>query len=108
MLRAYSPQHLLRVEGLKPSLTAPYLGPLEVLSRTDQHLTVKRNDRTTTINNDRLNPAFLLNNINSAKEPFLSLKRNNPVVHAHRLDSNVPVSTTTRSGRKVRFNPKFL
>ncbi|GFV00923.1 hypothetical protein TNCV_1387371 [Trichonephila clavipes] len=27
----------VRVEGLKPSLTAPYQGPFEVLSRTDKH-----------------------------------------------------------------------
>ncbi|GFY67369.1 transposon Tf2-6 polyprotein [Trichonephila inaurata madagascariensis] len=37
MFRAHSPQNLLlmsllRVEGLKPSLTAPYQGPFEVLS----------------------------------------------------------------------------
>ncbi|GFY60482.1 hypothetical protein TNIN_162931 [Trichonephila inaurata madagascariensis] len=49
------------VEGLKPSLTAPYQGPFEVLSRTDKHFTIKINDKTSTISIDRLKPAFLLN-----------------------------------------------
>ncbi|GFU04183.1 gag-Pol polyprotein [Trichonephila clavipes] len=51
----------VRVEGLKPSLTAPYQGPFEVLSRTDKHFTIKINDRTSTISIDRLKPAFQLN-----------------------------------------------
>ncbi|GFQ73721.1 gag-Pol polyprotein [Trichonephila clavata] len=60
----------VRVEGLKPSLTAPYQGPFEVLSRTDKHFTIKINDRTSTISIDRLKPAFLLNDTDSTKEPF--------------------------------------
>ncbi|GFR09294.1 uncharacterized protein TNCT_692861 [Trichonephila clavata] len=58
----------VRVEGFKPSLTAPYQGPFEVLSRTDKHFTIKINDRTSTIS-DRLKPAFLLNDTDSTKEP---------------------------------------
>ncbi|GFU13302.1 hypothetical protein NPIL_134701 [Nephila pilipes] len=42
------------VDRLKPSLIVPYLGPFEVLSRTDKHFTIKRIDRTTTISIDRL------------------------------------------------------
>ncbi|GFY78244.1 hypothetical protein TNIN_155391 [Trichonephila inaurata madagascariensis] len=49
----------VRVEGLKPSLTAPYQRPFEVLSRSDKHFTIKINDRTSTISIDRLKPAFL-------------------------------------------------
>ncbi|GFY38670.1 gag-Pol polyprotein [Trichonephila inaurata madagascariensis] len=60
----------VRVEELKPSLTAPYQGPFEVLSRTDKHFTIKINDRTSTISIDRLKPAFLLNDTDSTKEPF--------------------------------------
>ncbi|GFT43720.1 gag-Pol polyprotein [Nephila pilipes] len=96
------------VDGLKSSVTAPYQGPFEVLSRTDKNLTVKSNDRTTTISIDRLKPAFQLKDTNSIKESFLEQKRNSPVVHASRLDSDVLVPTTTRFGRKVRFNPMFL
>ncbi|GFW31722.1 gag-Pol polyprotein [Trichonephila clavipes] len=93
-----------RVEGLKPSLPAPYQGPFEVLSRTDKHFTIKINDRTSTIIIDRLKAAFLLNDTDSTKEPFLVQKRNHPIVHPPRLDHNVPVPATTRSGRKVKFN----
>ncbi|GFR04848.1 gag-Pol polyprotein [Trichonephila clavata] len=97
----------VRVEGLKPSLTAPYQGPFEVLSRTDKHFTIKINDRTSTISIDRLKPAFLLNDTDSAKEPFPVQKSNHPVVLPPRLDQNVPIPATTRSGRRVRFNPKY-
>ncbi|GFY66646.1 gag-Pol polyprotein [Trichonephila inaurata madagascariensis] len=98
----------VRVEGLKPSLTATYQGPFEVLSRTDKHFTIKINDRTSTISIDRLKPAFLLNDTDSTKEPFPVQKSNHPVVLPPRLDQNMPIPETTRSGRKVRFNPKYL
>ncbi|GFS33027.1 gag-Pol polyprotein [Trichonephila inaurata madagascariensis] len=98
----------VRVEGLEPSLTAPYQGPFEVLSRTDKHFTIKINDRTSTISIDRLKPAFLLNDTDSTKEPFPVQKSNHPVVLPPRLDQNVPIPATTRSGRKVRFNLKYL
>ncbi|GFY60474.1 gag-Pol polyprotein [Trichonephila inaurata madagascariensis] len=97
----------VRVEGLKPSLT-PYQGPFEVLSRTDKHFTIKINDRTSTISIDRFKPAFLLNDTDSTKEPFPVQKSNHPVVLPPRLYQNVPIPATTRSGRKVRLNPKYL
>ncbi|GFY74082.1 transposon Ty3-I Gag-Pol polyprotein [Trichonephila inaurata madagascariensis] len=65
----------VRVEGLKPSLTAPYQGSFEVLSRTDKHFTIKINDRTSTVSIDRLKPAFLLNDTDSTKEPFPSTEK---------------------------------
>ncbi|GFR26821.1 unconventional myosin-Vb [Trichonephila clavata] len=97
---------VVRVEGLKPSLTAPYQGPFEVLSRTDKHFTIKINDRTSTISIDRLKPAFLLNDTDSTKEPFPVQKSNHPVVLPPRLDQNVPIPATTRSvlyNLQVRF-----
>ncbi|GFW43749.1 retrovirus-related Pol polyprotein from transposon 412 [Trichonephila clavipes] len=97
---------VVRVQGLIPSLTAPYQEPFEVLSRTDKYFTININDRTFTINNDQLKPAFLLNDADSTRESFPVQKRSHPVVHPSRLDHNVPVPATTRSGRKVRFNPK--
>ncbi|GFY43014.1 hypothetical protein TNIN_107141 [Trichonephila inaurata madagascariensis] len=96
------------VEGLKSSLTAPYQGPFEVLSRTDKHFTIKINDKTSTISIDRLKLAFLLNDTDSTKELFPVQKSNHPVVLPPRLDQNGPIPATTRSGRKVRFNPKYL
>ncbi|GFY59856.1 integrase catalytic domain-containing protein [Trichonephila inaurata madagascariensis] len=57
----------VRVEGLKPSLTASYQGPSEVLSRTSNHFTIKINDRTSTISINRLKRAFLLNDTDSTK-----------------------------------------
>ncbi|GFS60693.1 gag-Pol polyprotein [Trichonephila clavipes] len=98
----------VRVKGLKPSLTAPYQGPFDVLSRTDKHFTIKINDRTSTISIDRLKPAFLLNDTDSTKKPFSVQKSSHPVVLPPRLDQNVPIPATTRSGRRVRFNPKYL
>ncbi|GFY55303.1 gag-Pol polyprotein [Trichonephila inaurata madagascariensis] len=65
----------VRVEGLKPSLTAPYQGPFEVLSRTDKPFTTKINDRTSTISIDRLKPVFLLNDADSTKEALPSTEK---------------------------------
>ncbi|GFT64457.1 hypothetical protein NPIL_130371 [Nephila pilipes] len=93
---------------LRSSLTAPYQEPFEVLSMIDKHFTIKRNNRITTKNIDRLKSAFLLNDSYSTKEPFPVQIRNNPVVHTPRLHSVVPVPNTTHSGRKVKFNPKIL
>ncbi|GFU40357.1 retrovirus-related Pol polyprotein from transposon 297 [Trichonephila clavipes] len=98
----------VRVEGLKPSLTAPYQGPFEVLSRTDKHFTIKINDRASTISIDGPKSAFLLNDTDSTKKPFPVQKSNHPVVLPPRLDQNLPIPATTRSGRRVRFNPKYL
>ncbi|GFX47372.1 hypothetical protein TNCV_4691771 [Trichonephila clavipes] len=97
-----------RVEGLKPSLIAPYQGPFEVLSRTDKHCTIKINDRTSTISIDRFKPAFLLNDTDSTKKPFPVQKSSHPVVLPPRLDQNVPIPATIRSDRRVRFNLKYL
>ncbi|GFV50904.1 hypothetical protein TNCV_3921971 [Trichonephila clavipes] len=47
-----------------------------------------------------------LNDTYSTKEPLPVQKRNCPVVHPPRLDHNVPILATTRSGRKVRFTPE--
>ncbi|GFX21415.1 uncharacterized protein K02A2.6 [Trichonephila clavipes] len=79
-----------RVEILKPSLTAPYQGPFEVLNRTNKHFTIKINDRTSTISIDRLKPSFLLNDTDSTKKPFPVQKSSHPVVLPPRLDQNVP------------------
>ncbi|GFS32099.1 gag-Pol polyprotein [Trichonephila inaurata madagascariensis] len=84
----------VRVEGLKPSLTAPYQGPFEVLSRTGKHFTIKINDKTFKFSIDRLKTAFLLNDTDSTKEPFPVQKSNHPVVLLPRLDQNVPIPAT--------------
>ncbi|GFT74821.1 hypothetical protein NPIL_143221 [Nephila pilipes] len=80
MVRAHSLHVFVRVEGLKPSLTAPYQGPFEFLSRTNKHFTININDRTSTISINQLKPAFLLNDTDSSKKSFLGQKRNRPVV----------------------------
>ncbi|GFX44721.1 hypothetical protein TNCV_2428051 [Trichonephila clavipes] len=68
------------VEGLKPSMTAPYQRPFEVPSTTDKHFTIKIKDRTSMISIDWLNSAFLLNDTDSTKELFPEQKRNHPVI----------------------------
>ncbi|GFY40596.1 hypothetical protein TNIN_338301 [Trichonephila inaurata madagascariensis] len=112
MFRAHSPQNLLsclfrsRIEKIIDKHSIKY--HFVVLSRTDKHLAIKINDKTSTISIDRFKPAFLLNDTDSTKELFPVQKSNHPVVHPPRLDQNVPIPATTRSGRKVRFNPKYL
>ncbi|GFV27377.1 hypothetical protein TNCV_3795721 [Trichonephila clavipes] len=89
------------VEGLKPSFTAPYQGPFEVLSRTDKHFTIKINDRTSTISIDRLKPQT------QQKSPS---QRRNIAIRLYFLldDQSVPIPATTRSGRRSFTKRNFM
>ncbi|GFS97435.1 hypothetical protein TNCV_733651 [Trichonephila clavipes] len=105
----YSLKQMLGIQRIR---TTPYHpssnGMVERLHRIFKHFTIKINDRTYTISIDRLKPAFLLNDTDSTKKPFPVQKSSHPVELSPRLDQNVPIPATTRSGRRVRFNPKYL
>ncbi|RWS23902.1 pol polyprotein-like protein [Leptotrombidium deliense] len=77
----------LREDTLLASLDKPYTGPHKVISRNDKTFTICRNGKTTTVNIDRVKPAFILHDIED------------PTPH------KVPHSIT-RSGRRVHF-PEF-
>nr|XP_015921372.2 uncharacterized protein LOC107450149 [Parasteatoda tepidariorum] len=98
----------VRIDTLKPALSSPYDGPFEVLHRTEKHFTIQKNGKEATISIDRLKPAFLLN-IDST-DPVLEERVPTPAVSTPQVQceqgDSLPV--TTRSGRKVQFNPRYL
>ena len=90
----------VRQDGVKKSLQQPYNGPYRVISRTAKHFTVDVNGRQSVISIDRLKPAHILNDSDrcttSPQPPPLDPQ-------APTFQPTVNPSTTTRSGRKVRF-----
>ena len=50
----------LRVDAVRKPLVPPYLGPLEVISRSTKTFVLLQNGKEVTVSIDRLKPAFLL------------------------------------------------
>ncbi|GFY21626.1 transposon Tf2-11 polyprotein [Trichonephila clavipes] len=48
----------LRVDKVSPSLSQPYTGPHEVLSRNDKHITININGKKSCVSLDRVKPAL--------------------------------------------------
>lgn len=93
----------LRVDKISPSLSQPYTGPHEVLSRGDKTITIDINGRKSCVSLDRVKPAFvssdlpvsqnILHNSNDISTSFKNMTNNR--------------TKTTKSGRHVKF-PKRL
>ena len=110
----------VRNDTTKPPLAPPYDGPYEVISRTDKFFTVAVNKRQSNISVDRLKPAYILEEPSQQQLPGTptSTTSASPAVPtpapstsappAEPSASASPPTTVTRSGRTVRFNPKFL
>lgn len=101
----------VRNDAVKPPLTRPYDGPFRVEERSTKHFTVRIKGKDRVISVDRLKPAF----INPDDTPPTADDR---TLHLPTVppDSCTPApdtptalpETTTRSGRKVRFNRRYL
>ncbi|XP_071041945.1 uncharacterized protein [Parasteatoda tepidariorum] len=91
----------LRSDAPKPSLAPKFSGPHQVLARYEKTFKILVNEKEVIVNIDRLKPAFIW-------------KPEAPVPHASSTSTETTKSdltnatTTTRSGRRVRFNPKYL
>ncbi|GFX89573.1 retrovirus-related Pol polyprotein from transposon 412 [Trichonephila clavipes] len=53
----------LRVDKVSPSLSQPYTGPHEVLSRNDKHITININGKKSCVSLDRVKPAFVFKDL---------------------------------------------
>lgn len=84
----------LRTDALRGALQPPYTGPHKVLSRTDKTITLNLARGPVTVSIDRVKPAHTTAaNIQEAK--------------SIRIQTDVPQSRTTRSGRRVNFPNYF-
>ncbi|GBO31292.1 hypothetical protein AVEN_98526-1, partial [Araneus ventricosus] len=108
----------VRHDAFKRPLQAPYDGPYCVLRRTDKTFTIEKNGKESTINIDRVKPAFFENSHQSsapttasphvtAPSSMQSVPEPSPSSPASPPNSSPP-PYVTRSGRRVHFNPRYL
>ncbi|GFS92541.1 hypothetical protein TNCV_1160091 [Trichonephila clavipes] len=84
----------LRVDKVSPSLSQPYTGPHEVLSRNDKHITININGKKSCVSLDRVKPAFVFKDLpDTITDPIISAESS----HRHPVTTNMQ---TTKSGRR--------
>ncbi|GFU50473.1 hypothetical protein TNCV_4456081 [Trichonephila clavipes] len=84
----------LRVDKVSPSLSQPYTGPHEVLSRNDKHITININGKKSCVSLDRVKPAFVFKDLpDTIPDPIISAESS----HRHPVTTNMQ---TTKSGRR--------
>ena len=121
--------------GIKRPLQIPYVGPYKVLQRSAKHFTLLINNKPSTISVDRIKPCFyaeseepsngstplLLSVPPVCNPPGEDISKSAPTTSAettnsaptssedamNSVPSNPPLTTTTRSGWRVRFNTKY-
>lgn len=79
----------VRCDAVKKPLQNPYDGPFRVLQRNDKNFTIRMKGRNAVVSIDRLKPAFM--------------ETQDPTDCAD--DQDEPM--VTRSGRRVRFQPRY-
>ncbi|XP_055932026.1 uncharacterized protein LOC129962304 [Argiope bruennichi] len=108
----------VRHDAIKKPVQAPYDGPYCVLRRTDKTFTIEKNGKESTISIDRVKSAFF-ENYHQSPAPIISppsaavpsSKQSvlEPSLSTPELPSNTaPPPCVTRSGRRVRSNPRYL
>ncbi|GFX34249.1 hypothetical protein TNCV_3225991 [Trichonephila clavipes] len=84
----------LRVDKVSPSLSQPYTGPHEVLSRNDKHITININGKKSCVSLDRVKPAFVFKDLpDTIPDPIISAESS----HRHPVTTNMQ---TTKAGRR--------
>ncbi|GFU64526.1 transposon Ty3-I Gag-Pol polyprotein [Trichonephila clavipes] len=92
----------LRVDKVSPSLSQPYTGPHEVLSRNNKHITININGKKSCVSLDRVKPAFVFKDLpDTIPDPIISAESS----HRHPVTTNMQ---TTKSGRRVRFPQRLI
>lgn len=108
---------MLRTEGVKPPLQAPYSGPYEVIQRHKQTMNILINGKATTVSINRVKPAYIFHDtpfstaqrkrLHSSDRDATSQQTSNATQHP--APDAIPSPTrTTRSGRRVRFPARFV
>ncbi|GFR01843.1 transposon Ty3-I Gag-Pol polyprotein [Trichonephila clavata] len=108
----------VRHDPVKKPLQTPYDGPYLVLKRTEKMFTIEKNGKHSTINIDRLKPAFFENSHHSSAPiisppPVAFPTSTKPVPDSSPSSPVSPTNSTplpyvTRSGRRVHFNSRYL
>jgi transposase InsO family protein len=91
----------LRDDSVRKPLQQPYTGPHRVMQRNQKTLTIQAGGREVTVSLDRVKPAFLPRDMETAT-PTLPAT---PALPA--TSTPAPARTTTRSGRTQRLPARF-
>ncbi|GFW97118.1 hypothetical protein TNCV_2697401 [Trichonephila clavipes] len=92
----------LRVDKVSPSLSQPYTGPHEVLSRNYKHITININGKKSCVSLDRVKPAFVFKDLpDTLPDPIIRAESS----HHHPVTTNMQ---TTKLGRRVRFPQRLI
>ncbi|GFT91809.1 transposon Ty3-I Gag-Pol polyprotein [Nephila pilipes] len=104
----------LRTDSLKKGLQPPYEGPYKVVSRTEKVFRILRHGKEVSVNIDRLKSAYIPKELEDIpveadvkKRVSLQPEEVPDSGHEKQRESSSRQETTTRSGRRVRFNPKY-
>ncbi|KAG8179906.1 hypothetical protein JTE90_006269 [Oedothorax gibbosus] len=105
----------LRTDSLRRSLQPPYEGPFKVMHRGSKVIKIFKNGSACTVNIDRVKPAYIAKEeadyANREKQSNASAckqQHSSPQLSANLQTSSIPqAAIKTRSGRTVRFNPKY-
>lgn len=98
----------VKVQGLKRSLTPPYEGPYEVISRTDKTIRIQLGGRESTVSLDLVKPALLSRN-SATRDNTSPARTESPdtTPRTSELPTTDPASFVTRSGRTVKKTVQF-
>lgn len=88
----------LRKELMGGALQPPYEGPYKVMNRDEKTITILKNNKESKVSIDRVKPAYVLNEENTAMEPARAKR-------SEQQDN--PAEITTRSGRTSRKTIRF-
>lgn len=103
----------IRRDSVRRPLQPSYDGPFPVMSRSEKTYTINVNGKTSVINIDRLKPAFLCADDSLARPPCPASSAPATVATPEHPPTNPAMTTcrpatVTRSGRRVRFNTRYL
>ncbi|GBM20080.1 Transposon Ty3-I Gag-Pol polyprotein [Araneus ventricosus] len=97
----------LRTDALKKGLQPPYEGPFQVLDRNEKIFKINRNGKELTVNIDRVKPAYVLRDCDATRLPASEPLTPQENLQEDRTARTSRPQTVTRSGRRVRFNPRY-
>ncbi|GFY47297.1 retrovirus-related Pol polyprotein from transposon 412 [Trichonephila inaurata madagascariensis] len=104
----------LRTDSLRKGLQPPYEGPYKVVDRTEKVFRILRHGKEVSVSIDRLKPAYIPKEsevfpveVNLKEKVSLQPEEIQKSEQEKPRESSSRQETTTRSGRRVRFNPKY-
>ncbi|GFR05719.1 uncharacterized protein TNCT_728361 [Trichonephila clavata] len=104
----------LRTDSLRKGLQPPYEGPYKVFDRTEKVFRILRHGKEVSESIDRLKPAYIPKQledipveVNVKKKVSLLPEEVSDSGQEKPRESSSRQETTTRSGHRVRLNPKY-